>query len=153
VLFLDNTAPYWLLNKGEQNMKTTGKLIIFIFTFLALTVSTYAQTPREELKQMVEQLQKTPSDNVLREKIIALAATIKPAPTIPDAAIEFEGRAQTAYRTAKSRADIVLAIQEYEKAVAIAPWIVGYYLDLCTIYEKSGVNLEAQRNCQLVQSF
>ena len=129
-------------------MKSTINSLVLIFGLLLLS-NAHAETTREQLKQMVEQLQQSPNDNALREKIIALAATVKPAPTIPDAAIEFEGRAQAAYRSARSRTDIVLAIQEYGKAIAIAPWIVGYYLDLCTIYEKSGVNLEAQRNCKL----
>ena len=61
-------------------MKTVSKLIIFIFTLLALAASAYAQSPREELQQMVEQLQKTPNDNALREKIIKLGAEIKPVP-------------------------------------------------------------------------
>jgi hypothetical protein len=74
--------------KGERIMKSTSKLIIFIFTFLALIASAYAQTPCEELQQMVEQLQKIPSDNALREKIIKLAIELKPAPAIPEEARE-----------------------------------------------------------------
>jgi hypothetical protein len=31
-------------------MKLTGKLIIFVLTLLALTTSTYAQSPREQLQ-------------------------------------------------------------------------------------------------------
>jgi hypothetical protein len=37
-------------------MKTTDKLIMFIFTFFVLTASTYAQTPREELQQILSSL-------------------------------------------------------------------------------------------------
>jgi len=32
-------------------MKSTGKLIMFAFTFLALTASAYTQSPREQLLQ------------------------------------------------------------------------------------------------------
>ena len=39
-------------------MKTTNKLIIFIFTFLVLATTAHAQSPREQLNQMVQQLQK-----------------------------------------------------------------------------------------------
>jgi len=34
-------------------MKSTGKLIIFGLTLLALAASAYAQSPREQLQQMV----------------------------------------------------------------------------------------------------
>ena len=49
-------------------MKSSRKLIILIFTLLALTASAYAQSPREQLQQMVEQLQKTPNDNAFHER-------------------------------------------------------------------------------------
>jgi hypothetical protein len=96
---------------------------------------------------MVEQLQKTPNDNALREKIIKLAPTLKPAPDLPDAAITFEGRAQFAFGSAKSEDDFLAAAREYEKAVAAAPWVPGYYADLCTIYQKAGKFAEAKRHC------
>ena len=128
-------------------MKTTSKLLILAFAFLALAASAYAQSPREQLKQMVEQLQKTPNDNTLREKIIKLARTMRPAPAVPDTAIAFEGRAQFAFRSAKSEGDFLAAAQEYEKAVAAAPWVPDYYADLCTIYEKAGNYEDAKRHC------
>lgn len=128
-------------------MKSTRKLLIFAFTFLALAASAYAQPPREQLKQMVQQLQKTPSDSALREKIIKLARTMRPAPALPDTAIAFEGRAQFAFRSAKSENDFLAAAQEYEKAVTVAPWVPGYYSDLCTIYEKAGKYEDAKRHC------
>ena len=128
-------------------MKITSQLIITIATFLALTASVHAQPPREELQRMVEQLQTSPNDNVLREKIIKLAATLKPSAAVPDAAVAFEGRAQFAFRSAKSEGDFLAAAQEYEKAVAAAPWVPGYYADLCTIYEKAGKFEDAKRHC------
>ncbi len=54
---------------------------------------------------MVEQLQKTPADNALREKIIKLAAEIKPAPAVPEEAQRREGRAKFAFKSAKSNDD------------------------------------------------
>lgn len=65
-------------------MKTTSKLIIFILTFLVPATSTHAQSPREQLNQMAQQLQMTPGDNALREKTIKLATRIKPVPAIPE---------------------------------------------------------------------
>jgi hypothetical protein len=65
-------------------MKSTCQLTILVLTFLVLCASANAQSPREQLQQMVEQLQKTPTDNALREKIIKLGISIEPAPAIPD---------------------------------------------------------------------
>lgn len=129
-------------------MISTSKLLVFIFTFLALAVSASAQSPREELKQMVEQLQKTPADNALREKTINLAVGIKPAPAIPAEAERLEGRAQYAFKNAKSEADMLDAAREYLKAVEAAPWIPDYYFNLCTILEKANRPAEAIRACQ-----
>src|SRR5688500_10514351 len=128
-------------------MKSTSKLIIFIFTFLALAATVYAQSPREQLQQMVEQLQKAPNDNALRERVIKLGAELNPAPAVSDEAIRYEGRAQFAFTNAKSADDYLAAAKEYEKAVAAAPWVQNYYSDLCKIYEKAGKFDDAKRNC------
>ena len=129
-------------------MKPINQIIILILTILISMASVHAQSPREQLTQMVEQLQKTPTDNALREKIIKLVQEVKPAPAIPDNAIEFEGRAQFAFKSAKSEADFLTAAHEYEQAIAAAPWVPGYYADLCTIYEKAGRFEDAKRNCE-----
>ena len=128
-------------------MKVTMKLLVLFFGVLMLGNVAYAQTPQEELTQMVEQLQKSPNDNALREKIIKLAPTLKPSPVLPDTAVAFEGRAQFAFRNAKSEDDFLAAAREYEKAAAAAPWVPGYYADLCTIYEKAGKFEDAKRYC------
>lgn len=130
-------------------MKTTSKLIIFIFTLLALAASVYAQTPREELQQMVEQLQKTPNDNALREKIIKLATSIKPAPAIPEEALRHEGRGNAAFKNAKEVADYIATAREFEAASLVAPWVPGYYSDMCMAYEKGGALREATHSCWL----
>lgn len=133
-------------NKGNDMTPTMKSLTLF-FSALMLANAAYALSPRDDLRQMVEQLQKTPNDNALREKIIKLAPTLKPAPAVPDTAVAFEGRAQFAFRSAKSEGDFLAAAQEYEKAVAAAPWVPGYYADLCTIYEKAGKFEDAKRHC------
>ena len=64
-------------------MKLTMKLLVLFFGVLMLANIANAESPREQLKQMVGQLQQNPDDNALREKIIKLAQKIKPAPAIP----------------------------------------------------------------------
>ncbi len=129
-------------------MRSASKINILFLAILASMASAHAQSQREQLNQMVDKLQRSPTDSALREKIIKLAQSIKPAPAIPDNAIRFEGRAQFAFKSAKSEDDFLAAAREYEKAVAVAPWVQGYYADLCTIYEKAGKLEEAKRHCE-----
>ena len=124
-----------------------------LFALIALSaVSTsvaFAQSPREQLQQAAARLQKTPDDNALRERVIKLGSQIKPAPALPDDANRHEGRAKFAFRSAKSTEEFLTAAREFEAAAKVAPWVAGYYSDLCTIYEKAEKYAEAKRNCEL----
>jgi hypothetical protein len=129
-------------------MTSNAGLLIVIAACAVFCAGAYAQSPREELKQLTAQLQKTPTDDALREKIIKLAAKVRPAPAVPEEAQRREGRAKFAFKTAKSNDDYLSAAREYEEAVRVAPWISGYYVDLCTIYEKAEKYAEAKRHCE-----
>ena len=128
-------------------MKLSVNVLVILLLGTIGATGVYAQSPREQLQQLTAQLQKTPNDNALRERIIKLGAEIKPAPAIPDEAVRLEGRAQFAFKNAKSEADYLDAAREYEAAVRAAPWVPGYYSDLCTIYEKAGKFEDANRHC------
>lgn len=123
------------------------KLPFLLLGLLMLPSAALAESPRVQLKQMVEQLQKAPDNDALRVKIIKLARTVKPAPAVSDEARRFEGRGKFAFKNAKSNEDYLKAAKEYEQAVAAAPWVPGYYSDLCTIYEKAGDYAAGKRNC------
>lgn len=129
-------------------MKPIGKLIIFIFTFLALTASVYAQSPREQLKQMVQQLQKTPDDNALREKIIRLAAGIKPAPAIPEEARRHFVKAVALQKEARNMTDYEIVVSEYQSALSSAPWSGDAYYNLSVALEASARFSEAKSALQ-----
>lgn len=130
-------------------MKTTSKFIIFCFIFIGLPESVYAQTPDEASFQLgVEQLHKTPNDDALREYVVKLAQELNPLPVLPDAAVEFEERAQSAFKNVNTPADCINVAQEYEKAVAAAPWVPGYYADLCIIYQMAEKYAEAKKSCE-----
>jgi tetratricopeptide (TPR) repeat protein len=116
-------------------MKTTSRAFLFVLTFLALAAGAYAQNPRAELKQMVEQLQKAPGDNALREKIITLAATLKPAPAVPEDARRAFIRGNTAFAAAKDPAGFSRAIERFEEASALAPWWADPYFNLAKACE------------------
>lgn len=116
-------------------MKFASKLIIF--TLLAFAASVYAQPLREELKQMVEQLQKTPTDNVLREKIIKLVPTLKSSPVLPPEAERRMARGAAAFKGAVSVADYQDAAKEFEQATLAAPWYGDAYFNLGVAQDKA----------------
>lgn len=124
-------------------MKTTRKLIIFIFTLLAPAAAAYAQAPREELQQMVHQLQQSPSDNALREKIVKLATIIKPAPAIPEEANRAFVKGNVFQKEAKDASGYELAISAYSEALRAAPWWGDAYFNLSIAQESAGKFEEA----------
>ncbi len=119
-------------------MKSIGKLIIFGITSLALIASAYAQSPREQLNQMVQQLQKSPTDNALREKIIKLATSIKPAPAIPEEANRAFVKGNVFQKEAKDASGYALAITAYRDALRSAPWWGDAYFNLAIALESAG---------------
>lgn len=119
-------------------MKTTRKLIIFVFALFALATNAHAQSPREQLQQMVEQLQKTPNDNVLREKIVKHATSIKPAPAIPEEANRAFVKGNVFQKEAKDTSGYELAIAAYREALRSAPWWSDAYFNLAIAQESAG---------------
>ena len=119
-------------------MKTTGKLVIFIFTLLALVVSAYAQTPREQLDQMVVQLKEKPYDHELREKIIKLAQTLKPAPEVPEAARRSFIIGEALFKQAKSLKSAYQAADNFGDASNLAPWWGDAYWNKAIAYQTVG---------------
>lgn len=129
-------------------MKPANKLIISIFTLLVLAASAYAQSPREQLSQMVQQLQKTPTDNALREKIIKLATGIKPTPAIPEEARRHFVKAVTLQKEAKNVTDYEIVVSEYQSALSSAPWSGDAYYNLSVALEASARFSEAKSALQ-----
>lgn len=119
-------------------MKTINKLIIFVLTSLALAASAHALSPREELKQMVEQLQKAPDDNALREKIIKLATGIKPALAIPEEAREPFVMGATVLKKASDPAGASKAVDLFTQALNVAPWFADAYYNRAIAREAAG---------------
>jgi tetratricopeptide (TPR) repeat protein len=120
-------------------------MALFLGMLILINVAS-AESPRTQLKQMVEQLQQTPNDNVLREKVIGLALELKPKPVIPDAAIMAEGAGEYAFKNAKSKSDYSDAAKQYEKALAMAPWLADDYFNCGVAHERAGEIQEAIRS-------
>lgn len=116
-------------------MTSTGRAILFVLASFTLVAGAYAQSPREQLNQMVEQLQKAPGDNALRERIVKLAVQIKPAPAIPEEARRALVRGNTAMSEAKTPEEYARAAQLYAEASSIAPWWGDPYFNLAKARE------------------
>ena len=132
-------------------MKITGKLIIISFALFALVASAYAQSPREELQQMVEQLQNSPADTALREQIIKLALTLKPAPVLPPEAERRMVRGSAAFKGATSVTGYQDAAKEFEQATLAAPWYGDAYFNLGVTQDKAENYEAALRNLKLAR--
>lgn len=117
-------------------MKSASRLLILVLTCCALAASADAQSPREQLQQMVEQLQKTPGDSSLRERIIKLALTVKPPPALPTEAERRMARGGAAFSGAASVADYQAAAKEFEQATLAAPWYGDAYYNLGLAQDK-----------------
>jgi tetratricopeptide (TPR) repeat protein len=118
-------------------MTSISKTLIVVLMFLAAGASAYAQSPREQLQQMVGQLQKTPNDNALREKIIKLALTVEPSPALPSEAERRMTRGEVAFKGATSVADYRVAAKEFEQATLAAPWYGDAYFNLGVAQDKA----------------
>lgn len=68
------------------------KLLALLLGALMLVNAANTESPREQLRQMVEQLQGNPDDDALREKIIKLARTVKPGSIL---FVNIKGRAKS----------------------------------------------------------
>jgi len=130
-------------------MKSTRKQIIFFITFLALTANAYAQSPREQLKQMVEQLQKNSWDSPLREKIIKLATTLKPAPEIPEEARRSFIIGEALFKQVKSLRPAYEAADAFRTATTLAPWWSDAYWNLAVAQQLAGQYVSAKESLRL----
>ena len=132
-------------------MKFAMNFLFLLFTVLILTNTAYAESPREQLKQMVEQLRTNPTDDALREKIIKLAREFKPAPAIPEEADRRMARGTAAFKGAKSVADYRDAAKEFEQATLAAPWYGDAYFNLGVAQDKAENYEAALRSLKLAQ--
>ena len=142
--------------QGER-MNTPRSIIILSLLFAGLfsipcagsaeSGSVTKSSSRETLKQYVAALQESPDDLELRGKIIKLAATMKPKPAIPEEIIELKGQATAAFKQAKTPAEYGDAVDAYQKALLIAPWLGDLYFNLGVAQEK------AEKPMDAIQSF
>src|SRR4030067_44990 len=132
-------------------MKFTMKILALLFSVLMLANIANAESPREQLRQMVEQLQNSPDDNALREQIIKLTQKLKPAPAVPEEAERHMAYGTAAFTGAKSVADYKEAAKEFEQATLAAPWYGDAYFNLGVAQDKAENYAAALRNLNLAR--
>jgi tetratricopeptide (TPR) repeat protein len=108
---------------------------------------------RQALRHYVAALQTTSEgsdgDQQLRERIIALAQKVKPAPSVPDEARTHFGRGQAGFEIAKDSDDFRRAAAEFQQALKLAPWLANGYFNLGRVQDKLGQNEEAIKSFKL----
>ena len=129
-------------------MKYRILFVLFVAMCLALSAGAAPASKKssarpEELQQYVEQLRKNPGDKALREKIIKLGASMKPAPALPEGAERHMARGTAFAQKASDNAGYRKAIAEFEGAIAAAPWLPLAYYNLGVMQEKAGQFTEA----------
>ncbi len=124
--------------------------IFLVVAMLCVFTSTaHAANPREELKQLTAQLQSNPSDTALREKIIKLAGTIRPAPVVPEEARQKFVEGVTITKSANNASGQLLAVQRFQEVLKIAPWWGDAYYNLAIAQELAGQFEAAQTSLKL----
>jgi tetratricopeptide (TPR) repeat protein len=103
----------------------------------------------EMFEQHVEDLRKNPGDKALREKIIKLSLTMKPAPVVPEDAERNMARGVVFFTKATDNTGYHKAIVEFEAATNAAPWLDKAYYNLGVAQEKAGMYKEAIRSLKL----
>ncbi len=130
--------------------KTYFSTVLFACLFavfpLAAQTQSPSQSPREAFEQAVAQLQQNSSDDALRAKVIQSAASLDPAPAIPEDARRFFIEGMTLHQEAKSPEDEQTALDSFAKALQIAPWWGDVYLGQSVSQELTGQFQAAEKS-------
>src|ERR1039458_8665702 len=128
----------------KARMSCSGVLFALLFMVGVIAVPAQSTNPQEILKQYISDLHNNPNDTALREKIIALAQTMRPAPAIPEEARGHYVMAATVVEKAKNDTEkakndsdlkqansgFERAVGEYKAALLAAPWWADAYKKL-----------------------
>ena len=96
---------------------------IMLLSLAALAIAaapTKSASKRDELSALTTQLQKTPTDDALREKLLKAATKLKTKPATPVEARRHFVKGVTLQKDAKDSSELVPAIAEYRLALVEA---------------------------------
>jgi tetratricopeptide (TPR) repeat protein len=100
----------------------------------------------DALKQYVLDLKKSPESVELREKVIKYSQTLKQKPPVPEEFERHMARGSAFMKIEDDAAGFKKAVDEFQTAVAFAPWVAEGYANLATAQEKAGMFAEAIQN-------
>jgi tetratricopeptide (TPR) repeat protein len=129
-----------------MNKRILNVVLPFLFPLIFVTTcpaQVQHNNAPDTLQRSVADLQKNLADTALREKIIKLAVDMNPPPESPSDAKKYMARGVAAVEGAKNGEDFKDAVQEFEKAVNIAPWLGNGYRNLAIAQDKAGQYAEA----------
>ena len=118
--------------------------VLVLIPLIAVAAPASKISPQVAFQQSLDEFRKNPSD-ASREKLITLAARLKPAPAIPKEARRSFVMAGTFQKTAKSPEDFNTAVKAYEEALAVAPWWGDAYFNLSVSLESAGRYSDAKK--------
>lgn len=97
---------------------------LLLSTALCCAFASHAQTatPQQVLQKYVSDLQRSPDDTALRERIIRHVQTMKKAPAIPEEARRYFVEGNALFKAAKDQKGYDLAIEAYRQCLLLAPW-------------------------------
>ncbi len=136
---------------GMNWLAKKSMLFVLVISVLLFSAVVQAETPLEQLRQMVQQLQQQPNNAALREKIIKLVQEVNPAPAIPEEAERRMARGMAAFKGAQSPSDYRDAVREFELATLAAPWYGDAYFNLGVAQDKAQLYEDALRSLRLAQ--
>jgi hypothetical protein len=120
-------------------MKRMNVWMIFGFAFMMSAMSfssSLAASPKAQLDAYVAELQSSPDDQALREKIIRLAK--KEKPKTPEGLTKLLGKGTYIIKHAQNPADFKDAVDAFKQASLLAPWKGSIYYNLGVAQEKAG---------------
>jgi tetratricopeptide (TPR) repeat protein len=123
-----------------------GLLMAALFAGQAVGATADKGGSLDTLKQYVLDLKKNPESVELREKVIKYSQALKQKPPVPE---EFErqmARGSAFLKKANDADGFKKAVDEFQSALAYAPWSADGYMNLATAQEKAGLFAEAIQN-------
>jgi len=141
--------------------RTILSLPILLLLLFAIAVPTPAQTAklagpsrqqaadvaaRKQLAAYVADFHNHSEDAELRDKIIELAKTLKPAPVVPQVVRADSAKAVAQVKSASTAEDFKAAAKLFEQVAVQAPWYADAYYNAAGAYAKAKDYDSAKRN-------
>lgn len=119
------------------------KTLLLLTAAIAPVYADASQSPMAQLESRISELKTAPDSAEIREKIIKHVAAMKPKPPIPEEARRFFVRGTSALKGASDAAAAERAVENYKKALLIAPWWAEAYFNQGQALQVAGRYVDA----------